>query len=312
MEEKLFLGIADNDRFASVVVGDSKGRIIATSVGGSINYRYWGMEQARANLMNIIIQTVGWDRRITLAGVCFTYKADYEISDWRVPELISGFLEKSFVTVEDFATSSILGMRGRKDRLLLVGGHSSLAIVETPTGQSLQMRQEAPVWDLNMRLNAKLATLSDLGHSQDVEDLLVIKDQVKYGQCLATITGILDELADTGSSVVLELAYDMAYDLVKMVTNMATHFCGLEPVIGLYGQMLLGSETIRERVAHLIGLLFPDSRIVHAPLAPAKGAYLSSVLARRSGFEQEVITNLFNSTRDREGWIHFGSYNKGD
>mgnify|MGYP000884844551 FL=1 len=294
MERKFFLGIADNDLFASVVVGDPSGKVIATSVGGSVNYHYWGLEQARANLMDLVHQTVGWDRRASLAGACFTYKADFAVTEWKMPDLVSGFLEGTDVMVEDFATSSLLGMHGGEDRLFLVGGHSGLAVFEDSTGRQLQTRQEALMWNPIMRLNSKLQEVAGVDRNQCVEDLLYLKSQIALGKGLGVFTDILDQRVSQGSSLALEVAYELAYDLVQMVTSMSAHFRGLEPVIGLYGQILLGSQTIRTRVHHLLSLLFPQCRIVDVPLAPAKGAYLSSVLTRRSGFEQEVITNLFN------------------
>lgn len=309
MEGKLFIGIADNDRFASVVVGDACGKIIATSVGGSVNYHFWGIEQARTNLRDLVARTVGWDRRRCLAGACFTYKADFAVSEWSMIDLVSGFLEPACVTVEDFATSSILGLDGSRDRLFLVGGHSGLAIFEDGTGNTLQIRQGALVWSPSLRLTAKLRNMGDLGHTQDVESLLRMTRQIRHGKCLAALTSILDESVDQGSALALEMAYDVAFDLVQMVMDMAVHFRNLDPVIGLYGQLLLGSQTIRERVRDLIAFLFPHSQVMDAPLAPAKGAYLSSVLTRRTGFEEEVITNLFASDTDldTEGWLRYGS-----
>ena len=294
MERKFFLGIADNDRFASVVVGDPSGNIIATSVGGSVNYYYWGMEQARANLRDLIHQTVGWERRGSLAGACFTYKADYAVTEWSMPDLVSGYLEGTEVMVEDFATSSILGMNDGQARLFLVGGHSGLAIYEDAMGKQLQLRQEALMWNPIIRLNEKLQEVAGVDRKQCVEDLLYLKSQIELGKGLGVFTDVLDQRVKEGSSLALEVAFELAYDLVQMVMRISTHFRGLEPVIGLYGQILLGSQTIRARVHRLLSLLFPQCRIVDVPLAPAKGAYLSSVLTRRSAFEQEVLINLYN------------------
>lgn len=311
MDGKLFIGIADNDRFASAVVGDACGKIIATSVGGSVNYHYWGIEQARKNLRDLMTRTVGTDWRRRLAGACFTYKADFAVSNWTMIDLVSGLLELSDVTVEEFAASSIMGLRGSGERLFLVGGHSGLAIFEDAMGNTRQMRQGALVWSPSLRLNAKLHDMGDLGHQQDVESLLHMTKQIRHGRCLATLTSTLDEWVDQGSTLALEVAYDVAFDLVQMVTSMAAHFSSADPVIGLYGQVLLGSQTIRDRVEDLIAFLFPHCQVMEAPLAPAKGAYLSSVLTRRSGFEEEVITNLFASDidLDTEGWLRYGTAN---
>jgi hypothetical protein len=155
------------------------------------------------------------------------------------------------------------------------------------------MRQEALMWNPIIRLNNKLQEMVAAGRKQCIEGLLHLKSQITLGKGLDPFTHSLDECVSQGSLSAIEVAYDLAHDLVQMVMSMAGSFRGLEPVIGLYGQILLGSTTIRTRVHHLLSLLFPRCSIVDVPLAPAKGAYLSSVLTRRSGFEEEVITNLF-------------------
>lgn len=293
MEEKFYLGIADNGRFASVVLGDYSGKIIATSDGGSVNYHYWGMDRARANLKELVCQTLGWGKRTMLEGICLTSKADFAVEECPVSDLVSGFLQETNVIVEDFATSSLLGMRGDNCRLFLVGGTSGLALFEDVEGEQRHMRQEASRWNPMIRINDKLQMFMDSGCRQSKEELLYFKSQISNGQCLNTLTEILDYFVDRGSALALELAYDVAFDLVQMVISLSAYFQTEEPVIGLHGQVLLGSRTIRDRVYRLLNLLFPQCRIVDEPLAPARGAYLSSVLRRRAEFGQEMLTNTF-------------------
>lgn len=292
MEGKFYLGIADNGRFASVVFGDFSGKIIATSFGGSVNYHYWGMDRARANLKELVNQTVGWGKEASLKGVCLTYKAEFAVPEWPIADLVSGFLSETSVMVEDFATSSLLGMQGNNDRLFLVGGHSGLAIFEDAAGEQLHMRQDAFRWNPIIRINDKLEAIVDFGCRQSKKELIHLKSQIGSGQCLNTLTEVLDYFVDQGSTLALELAYDVAFDLVQMATSMSAHFKTGEPIIGLHGQVLLGSQTVRDRVYRLLGLLFPHCTIVDEPLAPAKGAYLS-VLSRRSRFAQEEIRNMY-------------------
>lgn len=293
MAGRLFLGIADNGHCASFVVGNSSGRILATGMGGSVNHRYWGREHARASLRHLVNQIPGWGRRSSLAGACITYKADFTVGEWRVSDLVSGILEEVQVKVEDFATSSILGMHGSQERLLLVGGHSAQAIYEDSLGNQNQVRQDCLAWSPVMRLNEKINGMERLHPQRCMKDLQYMKAQIGLGKCLSTFTDVLDHLVSQGSLSALELAYDWAHDLVQMVIAMSSHVRTFNPVIGLYGQVLLGSQTIRSRVHHLLGLLFPRCRIIDSPLAPATGAYLSAVLTGKSAHKHEVITNAF-------------------
>ena len=292
MQKRFFLGIADNDRFASAVVGDLSGRIIATSVGGSVNHHYWGMEQARENFRDLVCQTIGLDGFLHLAGACFTYKADFAVSDWRPIELVSGFLRDKDVIVEDFATSSLMGLQGSQDRLMLIGGHCGLALFEDDEGQQLQSRQDSLMWSPLVRLNGKLAEVENAPYYQCKEGLLHMKSQFALGKCMATFADNLDQLACSGSLLALEIAHDIALDLVQLATNSFHQVNAQGLTIGLYGQVLLGSETIRSRVKYLLHLFFPHCPIEDAPLAPAKGAYLSSLLARKTDLSEETITKV--------------------
>lgn len=292
MGKRFIMGIADNDRFASAVVGDLSGRIIATSTGGSVNHHYWGMEQARRNFRDLVRQTIGLDGCSRLVEACFTYKADFTVSDWRTFDLVSGFLKGVDVNVEDFATSSLLGMRGSENRLILIGGHCGLAFLEDAEGRQFQTRQDSFSWSPLVRINRKLAETEDMAYEKCKEGLLHMKSLFSLGKDITAFADSLDRLACHGSMLALEMAHDIALDLVRMATELFRGVSGQKPTIGLYGQVLLGSETIRARVQHLLRLMFPQSPIVEVPLAPAKGAYLSSLLARRSDFREEMITNL--------------------
>ncbi len=293
MEKKLFLGIADNSRYASVVLGDPSGKIIATSVGGSVNHHCWGMEQARENLAKLIAETVGWENRVYLAGACITYKTEQAVECLQVPALVQGILDGAHVTVEDFARSSVLGMHDNEYRLFLAGGCLGLAIFKNAVQQPALLRKEVLMWNPALRLKARLLEILSTGGASCVEELLFIKSQIEESRSMCVLTETLDRLAKQGCELALELAFDLAHAFVQLVMHLSAHFSTLDPVIGLYGQVLLGSSTVRNRVRHVLGLLFPKCRIVDVPFAPAKGAYLSSVLARRSGFEQEVISNVF-------------------
>lgn len=293
MGNRFILGIADNDHFASAVVGDLSGRITATCIGRTVNYQYVGMEQARKNFRDLIRQTIGWEKRSRLAGACFTYKGDFALADWGILELVSGYLQGVNVTVEDFATSSLLGMGG-DNRLLLVGGHCALAILEDADGRQYASTQDRVIWSPLVRIRSKLKETKNTPYRECKEGLLFIKQQLKMGKPVTTFADHLDELVGHGSLLALEVAHDIAFDLVQMAMDLFSTSNARESTIGLYGSVLLGSETIRSRVEYLLHLLYPECSIMEVPLAPAKGAYLSSLLARRSLSCEEMITRMCN------------------
>ncbi len=284
MDGKLFLGVADNNQCAVAVVGDSVGRIVATSVGGSVNHRFYGISRARENLRDLLTKTMGSQDGECLERVCFTYKSDLVTSDLEMAGVVHGVIQAREIRVENFARSCTLGMRTEKDRMLLVGGQSGLVVFQNVAGVRFQVREDPVLWDLQRRLNKKLESESQLNGCGELHELLKL-DWTQPGELI----GAVDQMARAGNPLALELVHDIAYDLVSLVVKMAQHFRSFDPVIGLYGQVLLGSSLVYERVCHLIAILFPQAQVREATLAPAKGAYLSTLVNRKSSVEPEVM-----------------------
>ncbi len=70
--ERLFLGVADDNNSATAILGDSQGRVIARNVSGSVNYVRYGISQARRNLEELILGSLGCKTENVLDTVCFT------------------------------------------------------------------------------------------------------------------------------------------------------------------------------------------------------------------------------------------------
>jgi hypothetical protein len=310
MRGTLFLGIADNNRCASVVVGNSSGEIVSAGIGGSLNPHRWGIRRARSNLEKIR-EAVGFEVWSRLAGVCFTYKRGMQVTDEEMRPVVSGFLAQRYVQIEDFATTSTLGIHSPKERLLLVGGQIGSAILHAENGVRYQTRHEEYAWNPLQRVGSRLGSIVACGTEQDLTDYLRIKELEQSGECLFHLATFLDRLDEQGNPWALSVACDIAWDLYKLVTTLARWISRPDPVIGFYGPLLLGSDTIRRRVQYLIGLTYPQAEIIDAPLAPAKGAYLSSVLTRKTELEQEVLTTFYHSARSimERGWLDFVTNN---
>ena len=288
--DRLFLGIADTNNCAFMVVGDSSGEILFAGIGGSVNHRCWGINQAKLNLHSMI-EAVGAEIRSRIAGVCFTYIKEHQITQEEVLPVVSGLVEEAAVHVEDLATTGALGLHSPKERLFLMGDRLGLAILLSEGGQRHEVRQGELLW--NSR--------------RDHEDFSHIQELHENEQCLSDLAQALDCLASQGSPWALGVAYDIACDLVRLVVRLGNRFSRPDPVIGFCGPLLLGSETIRQRVQYLLSLLFPQAEVISAPLAPAKGAYLSSLLTRNTELRPEVLTTFYNSARNvtQRGWLDF-------
>lgn len=306
MGKRLFLGIADNNRCASVVVGDSRGRILTTGVGGSVNHRLWGMHQAKTNFRRIM-QAVGPELWSRLEGVCFTYKSDCVHNHGEVLPIVEDLLNRVHVQVEKFPISCTLGIHGPKDRLVLIGGQRALGVFRPEGGEAHKTKGEVPDWNLSQRLHAQLDKVVRQGTVQELEALRMLQQLERKGECLYVQALALDQLIEEGNPWALEVAHDLACDLVRLIRKLAPKLNCPDLVIGLYGALLLGCGTIREKVHYLLKLLFPQAEVINAPLAPAKGAYLSSLLTRKARQEEEVFTNFYHSAQKwlRKGRLDF-------
>lgn len=288
--ERLFLGIADTNDRAFIVVGDSRGEIICTGLGGSVDYRFWGVRQVRTNLRRISEALGGniWSR---IAGVCFTYIKGHSVNQHDMRAVVSGLMGEVVVQVQDFATSAALGIHSPKERLFLMGHNLGMAILQSEGGQRHEAFWEELLWNAGW------------GWETDLQDAYMQGSEQRLFEWART----LDDLIAQGDSWALAVAYDVSLNLFRLVAKLGSRFSRPDPVIGLHGPLLLGSEVIRERVRYLLNLRFPEAEIIDAPLAPAKGAYLSALLTRKTGVKQEVLNTFYSSARSltQRGWLDF-------
>lgn len=301
MGNELFVGVADNNHFSTAVVGDSRGRIIATGVGESVNFCLCGVPRARENLKRLLADTVGWRERHNLACVCITFKSDSMHNNLETFGLVHNFFSNTRVRFEKFSISCTMGISGALNRIVLVGGRSGLVLFEDGSGLRYSLRQNGPAWDLQARFLKKIKAGRHVWAYRETQFLLEMGLRLPKPARLAFICDFLDSQANRGNPLALEVAYDVAHDLVELLAQVIGRVEAQESVIGLYGPVLLGSEIVYERVRHLIALLFPRVRLKEAALAPAKGAYLSSLLTNGSPLRAEVIANLLSSSQVLRG-----------
>ena len=89
----------------------------------------------------------------------------------------------------------------------------------------------------------------------------------------------INELAEAGNPVALEVILRGANALIKGAVAMINQLGNTSPLIGLCGCVALGSQIAQKRFCEVVGLLYPRARIEPADHAPAKGAYLSSLVS---------------------------------
>ncbi|NLJ79874.1 MAG: hypothetical protein GX335_02495 [Firmicutes bacterium] len=297
MNSKLFLGVADNNQTATAVVGDSRGNVIAASRGGSVNFHFHQPELARQNFKNLISETIGWRKRKKLKMVSFTYKSNFAEKSGNLCYLVQGVLEEAEIQTTDFVTTCTLGVPG-KERMVLMGGQTGVVVYDDFAGLRFRLCQQFLVRDLFRRIFKKIENESGAfglrGLLQIIQDNRCVPEHDKF----ATAALSLNRLAEKGNPLALEIITDIAHELIRLVVKMARHMQVLDPVIGLYGKVLLDCTLVLEKVCSVVTGLYPGARLQAAPLAPAKGAYLSSLLAKKLEIDEQVITNLESTSNN--------------
>ncbi len=293
MEKRLFLGVADNNYSSTAVLGDSEGKIVSTGTGGSVNYQLYGLAQASKNLKNLLDNLGSCAKPEKLAMACFTYKSGVVGFQRGFCHLLEGKLAGSKVQLKEYTAACSLGIPVPKERMLLFGGRTGIVVFDNLAGQRYRLSYNYLSQDLTARIEQKREHEGE--RSPGMKQLLAAAAQSLQMSKREKFTYLVAEvsaLAEQGNPQALEIAYDIACDFVRLVCRMAKHMQIKVPTIGLYGQILLGSPVIYERVKHLLNLLYPAAELYASPLAPAKGAYLASLLAKKFKINGQRMANL--------------------
>ncbi|NLJ73830.1 MAG: hypothetical protein GX331_02430 [Firmicutes bacterium] len=295
--ERLFLGVADDNNSATAILGDSQGRVIARRVGGSVNYIRYGVPQARRNLEELVRASLGSRTPRVLDTVCFTYQCHQILDAHHLNCLIHGLFEGTNIAVSDFRSASILGLPQSRAQMLVIGGDTSYVFFRCPSGLRYEFRCPFSSWDIAIRTWKKIRQNPYAYGSGDLQEIFLDSSIALYNGRSSAIAQHINELAEMGNPIALEILCDAADDLIHSILRVVRYMDVLDPFIGLCGPILLGSEIIHNRVQRVIQLLLPQAEIMIAPHAPAKGAYLSSLKARRFRVNSEIIQNMFLTSR---------------
>lgn len=303
MNDKLFLGVADDNHTATAVVGDGRGKIVATSEVGSVNFRFCGLGQARQNLKNLIIETIGWRERKKLAMVSFTYQTDCLSGCGEMCNLVEGMLGDTEIQVTEFTSTCTLGVPVLRERMVLIGGPTGVVVFDDSAGLRFRLGPNFLAKDLFRRIAQKLKNQPGAFGLEALLNVAKQSSQVKKHKRFAATALAVNQLGEEGNPLALEIMSGVAHDLIRLVTKMARRIRVSDPVIGLYGTLLLDCTLVYKQVSSILNGLYPQAKLQVAPLAPAKGAYLSGLRAKKLKIDQTVLTNLLvtlNNLRSQE------------
>lgn len=292
MKKRLFLGIADNNYSSMAIVGDSEGQVIAAGSGESVNYQLYGLAQASKNLKALMEGLGCYLKQEELEMVCFTYESGVVGFQKEFCNLLRGVLEGPEVQMKEFTAACSLGIPVFKERMLLFGGRTGVVVFDNLAGVRYRLSYNYLSQDLTARIYKKKQYQGESFGMRELMDVARQGSQMEKGKKLAYLVLAVNQLAEQGNSRALEISYDIACEFVRLVVRMAKHMQIKDPAIGLYGQILLESPIIYERVNYLLDLLYPKAQLYTAPLAPAKGAYLAGLLARKLKINRKRVTNL--------------------
>jgi hypothetical protein len=294
--ERLFLGVADDNNSATAILGDSQGRVIARNVSGSVNYVRYGISQARRNLEELILGSLGCKTENVLDTVCFTYKSQQILDVYHLNCLVQGLLEKTNIQMSDFRSATILGLPKGRAQMLVIGGESSYVLFRCQSGLRYELKHPCSSWDIAVRTWDRIKKNPNTYGSQELHELFFhFSTALNYGQTLK-IAQHVNEFAEMGNPIALEVLCDAADDLIHLIVQMIRYMDVSDPYIGLYGPVFLGSEIIYHRIKKVIRLLVPEAQIMMAPHAPAKGAYLASLKGRKFNGNSEKVNIMPTSS----------------
>ncbi len=278
MNKQLYLGIAEDNGVSMAILGDGKGNVLGRRLGRSFDYQRLGKEQARANLYSLVhsMHDFRGSLRLHTVSLAVPLRAAYQAEEFF--GLVHSVVDTSFIRLYSFSEAAMCGMRGKKPEILLLTDNKGSLLFRRdgrhftkpmPGGGAMDVVKKA--------LNYVELYPSEFGVSELQECLTEwwvdpCKSRAGY------IVTEIERLADTGNLPALKIMSHAAHSMIKATAAAIEVLDRQNPLIGLCGSVALGSRSVQRKFCNVIRWLFPKSRIEAAAHAPAKGAYLSSLV----------------------------------
>ena len=276
--KRFYLGIAEDDGVSMAVLGDEKGNVIGKQQGRSFAYHRLGMAAARDNLHSLVRSIPGISRADRLHTVTLAMQSCSVHREDQLCDLVHSVVYTRNVKFHSFADAAMLGMPGRKPEIVVLTETVGCIVGRSGAGTICRPAGGGGAVDM---VKAALRRIEQEPHAFGMHEvrhcLLDWLGHPCHSRARVTACAI-DALAETGNPVALEIVLHGAGALIRGVAAMIRQLGILSPLIGLCGCVALDSQIVQERFCSVMGLLYPNCRIEPAEHAPARGAYISSLV----------------------------------
>ncbi|HHT72099.1 MAG TPA: hypothetical protein GX008_00105 [Firmicutes bacterium] len=277
--KRLYLGIAEDDGVSMAILGDDQGNVIGRQLGRSFDYHRLGISAARYNLSKLVRSIPGIRETDRLHTVTLAMQPQYVYKFDKVMDLVNSVVYATNVRVHCFSEAAMRGMPGRSPEIMILTDTMGSVLGRDPTGTITRLVGGGGAMDIVNDALSRITREPCAYGVKELRDCLVGWWERPCRSRAHFVARAINELAEAGNPVALEVILRGANALIKGAVAMINQLGNTSPLIGLCGCVALGSQIAQKRFCEVVGLLYPRARIEPADHAPAKGAYLSSLVS---------------------------------
>ena len=312
--EKYFLGADGGGTKTTVRVADSRGKIVAEVVGGSINYYSEGLSRARENMAAILTELKKLKPEIEIysafIGMSALYKraTEKECSDFFTGVIDAPFTlmdSDLFIALEAMAvegecavmicgTGSMVAGR-KKDGTIFVKGGYGYILGDEGSGYNLGLagiKRGISAFEGAKSETKLVEALQSYYKVNDLHELIdIFYDPPMERSAIADFAKTVFKCAEDGDKAAIELVKFEAEEAALTACALLKEFDS--PVsLGVYGGMFQHHKIYLEFFADKLNSIIKTKEIFLLPMPPVNVAILAAMKESGINITREIIDNL--------------------
>ena len=258
--KRLYLGIAEDDGVSMAILGDDQGNVIGRQLERSFDYHRLGISAARYNLSKLVRSIPGIRETDRLHTVTLAMQPQYVYKFDKVMDLVNSVVYATNVRVHCFSEAAMRGMPGRSPEIMILTDTMGSVLGGTLQAQSPAGGGGGAMDIVNDALSRITREPCAYG-VKELRDCLVGWWERPCRSRAHFVARAINELAEAGNPVALEVILRGANALIKGAVAMINQLGNTSPLIGLCGCVALGSQIAQKRFCEVVGLLYPRAAL---------------------------------------------------
>lgn len=314
MAERYYLGADGGGTKTTVRVSDSKGKIVAEVVGGSINFYSEGMERARENMANIIAELKVNNPDIEIYSAFIGMSALYKrATEKECADFFTGVIDAPYAFMDSdlFIALEAMGLEGecavmicgtgsmiagrKKDGSIIVKGGYGYILGDEGSGYNLGLagiKRGVAAFEGAKSPTALVDAIREYYKVEDLHELIdIFYDPPMERSAIADFARVVFKCAESGDKAAIELVKFEAEEAALTAAALLREFD--EPIsLGVYGGMFQHHKIYTDFFTDKLNSIIATKEIKLLPMPPVNGAILAAL--RESGTEitDEILNNL--------------------